>query len=94
MTAEGKSDKPTEAAQFYLANVELSVLMLESAAGEFGLANSTTPGHVRFIGEKMATTEPSKTNTEEPKPSPRKLIIATLPRLKKPTEQKKPSPKS
>jgi hypothetical protein len=38
--------------------------------------------------------EPSKTNTEEPKPSPRKFIIAALLRLKKPTEQTKPSPKS
>jgi hypothetical protein len=39
-------------------------------------------------------TKPPKTNTEEPKPDLRKFIIATLPRLKKPTEQKKPSPKS
>ena len=31
------------------------------------------------------TKEPAKTNPEPPKPSPRKVIIALLPRWKKPS---------
>jgi hypothetical protein len=43
-----------------LANVELGVLMLESAARELGLANITTPGHVRLISEKWLLNRPKR----------------------------------
>jgi len=39
------------------------------------------------------TKEPDKTKTQTPKSSPRKVIIALIPRWKKPTErEKKTSP--
>jgi hypothetical protein len=44
-------------------------------------------------GTKCANAEADKTNIETPKPSPRKVIIALIPRWKKPTEtEKKTSP--
>jgi hypothetical protein len=44
-------------------------------------------------GTKCANPEPDKTNIETPMPSPRKIIIALIPRWKKPTEaEKKTSP--
>ena len=43
-------------------------------------------------GSRM-TKEPDKTKIQTPKPSPRKVIIALIPRWKKPTEtEKKTSP--
>ena len=44
-------------------------------------------------GTKCANAEPVKMNIETPKVSPRKVIIALIPRWKKPTEtEKKTSP--
>jgi hypothetical protein len=49
--------------------------------------------HKCLRGTKCANAEPDKTNIETPMPGPRKVIIALIPRWKKPTEtEKKTSP--